>query len=88
MTAPLTARIGRDHPITQSVQIEVDTENRLIELTLSGALTLDFLWQVMGKVGSMPNADPAYRLLFDGSALTLGKADAREMSAFEAKVPT
>jgi hypothetical protein len=74
--------------MSQSVQIEVDAENRLIELTLSGALTLEFLWQVMGKVGSMPNADPAYRLLFDGSALTLGKADAREMSAFEAKVPT
>ena len=72
----------------QNLDIEVVPEQRLITLTLSGPLTLKFLWHVMTTVASTPGADPTYRLLFDGSALTLDEANARELSSFEAKVPT
>ena len=48
-------------PQKQTVEVEVFPDERLIELTLAGPLTLDFLWQVMGKVEKTPGSDPTSR---------------------------
>ncbi|MEM7406326.1 MAG: hypothetical protein AAF458_13590 [Pseudomonadota bacterium] len=72
----------------ETIEVEVDVQRRLIEVTVGGPLSLEFLWQVMAAVAETPDADPSFRLLFDGSALTLGESDARQLSVFEAGVPT
>ena len=48
-------------------------------MTLLDALTLDFPGQVMGQVEKTPGADPTDNMLFEGSALMLNEANARQL---------
>ena len=70
------------------LSIEVLPAERRIELAVRGNLNLPLLWKVMAAMEATPGADPTFDLLFDGSELVVDDADIRELSRFEAKVPT